>query len=90
MTAVGELLLKCQLHELLCGRAHILKALSEGHDSKAHVLQVLNHLDCSPAVESYLANIEALAEAFDEFLDITIMDDVAFGVCSTPSFSQVS
>src|SRR5699024_4522074 len=69
--------LQGQLHELLGGRAHILEALTEGHHSEAHALQVLHHLHSSPAVKGNLTDVEPFSQPLDEFFDITVVDDVA-------------
>lgn len=67
MPAVGNALFQHQLHQLLGGRGHILEALPERNDRKAHALKVLHHLHSAPAVEGDLPNIEPFAQAFDEF-----------------------
>ena len=77
MPAVRDALLKDELHELLGGRAHVLEALSERDDGEAHAFEVLHHLDGSPSVEGDLADVEPLAEAFNELLDIAVVDDVS-------------
>ena len=77
MAAVCQFLFKRQLHQFLGRRAHILEALSEGNDREAHALKVLHHLHGSPAVEGDLTDVEAVAEPFDEFLDVSVVDDVA-------------
>ena len=66
-----------QLIQFLGWRGHILKALTEGDDGKAHALQILYHLDSTPAVEGNLADVVALAKALDELLDEAVVDDVA-------------
>ena len=76
MAAVGDFLLQRQLHELLGWRTHILKALTEGDDRKAHALKILYHLDSAPAVEGNLADVVALAKALDELLDKAVVDDI--------------
>ena len=54
MTAVGDPLFKDELHQLLRGRAHVLIALPEGDNRKAHAFKVLGHLGSTPAVEGDL------------------------------------
>ena len=61
MPAVGDALLQHQLHQLLGGRRHILKALSERNDRKAHALKVLHHLHSAPTVKGDLPDVEPLA-----------------------------
>jgi len=78
MTTVGNALLQHQLHQLLSGRGHILEALSERNDREAHALKVLYHLHSAPTVKSDLPNIEAFPQAFDELLDVAVVNDIAF------------
>ena len=66
-----------ELVELLCGRGHTGKALTEGHHSEAHPLQVLRHLRGTPAVKGNLQNVVLLAQFFDELLDEAVVDDIA-------------
>ena len=54
-----------------------MKPCPKGHHGEAHVLQVLHHLDGSPAVEGDLADVVPLAEPLDELLDVAVVDDVA-------------
>ena len=90
MSAVGDAFLQYQLHQLFGRRAHILKALPEGDDRKAHTLKVLDHLDSSPAVEGNLTDIEPFSKPFDELFDISIMDYVALGgLQETLSFPHI-
>lgn len=84
VTAVGYLLFKHQFHQFFGRRGHIFKPLSERHDCKAHALEVLNHLHRTPAVKSYLSNIETLTEPFNELLDKTIVNHVALGGLEEP------
>lgn len=77
MSSVGDPLFKNEVHEFLGRRGHIFKALPERDDGKAHALEVLYHLDSSPAVKRDLPDIEALTEVFDELLDEAVVDDVA-------------
>lgn len=79
MTAVGNPLLQHQLHQLFGRRDHVLKALPEGNDREAHSLQVLDHLDSAPAVESDLPDVEAFSQPLDELLDVAIVNDIALG-----------
>ena len=79
MPAVGDALLQHQLHQLLGGRRHILKALSERNDREAHTFQVLYHLHGTPAVKSDLSDIETLTQAFDELFDVAVVNDIALG-----------
>ena len=78
MAAVGDPFFQGQLHQLLGGWGHILEALSERNDREAHALKVLYHLHSTPAVKSDLPDIETFPQAFDEFLDIAIVNDIAF------------
>ena len=48
--------------------------MSERYDSKSHALEVLNHLHSAPTVESYLTDIKALTEPFNELLDETVSE----------------
>ena len=77
MPAVGNALLQHQFHQLLGGRGHILEALSERNDREAHALKVLHHLHSAPAVKGNFPNIEPFAQAFDEFFDIAVVNDIA-------------
>ncbi len=79
MSTVGQLLLQRQFHEFLGRWGHILKSLTERNNGKAHTLKVLYHLDSSPAVKGNFSNIEAFSKSLDEFLDVTVMDDISFG-----------
>ena len=79
MPAVGDPLLKDQIHELLGRRRHIFKSLAERNNGKAHALEVLYHLDSSPAVKGDLTDIEPVPEILDELLDKSVMNDIAFG-----------
>ena len=76
---MNDLFLQHQLHQFLCGRRHILETLSEGNYGESHSLQVLDHLNCSPAVEGDLTDVELLSEALDVLLDKTVVHDIAFG-----------
>ena len=78
MPAVGDALFQHQLHQLLCGRGHILEALSERNDREAHALKILHHLYSAPTVEGNLPDVEAFAQAFDELFDVAIVNDIAF------------
>ena len=84
MPAVGDALLQHQFHQFLGGRRHILEALSERDDREAHALQVLYHLHSAPAVKGNLSNIKTLTQAFDELLDVAIMNDIALGGLEIP------
>ena len=77
MSAVCDLLFKHQFHKLLCGRAHILKSLSEWNNGKSHIFEVLNHLHSTPAVKSDLTDIKTITEPFNEFFDIAVMHHIA-------------
>ena len=79
MSAVGNFLLQHQFHQFLGGWGHIFEALSERNDREAHALKVLHHLHSTPAVESNFPNIEPLTQAFDEFLDVAVVNDIALG-----------
>ena len=76
MPAVGDPLFQYQLHELLRRRGHVLEALTEGHDGKAHALQILDHLDRAPAVEGDLPDVEFFAQTLDELFDIAVVGKV--------------
>lgn len=79
MPTVGDFLLQHQLHQLLSRRGHILEALSERNDRKAHAFQVLDHLHSAPTVEGDLPNIETLTQAFDELFDVAVVDYITLG-----------
>ena len=79
MPAVGDALLQHQFHQFLGGWGHILEALSERNDREAHALKVLHHLHSAPAVKGNFPNIEAVPQAFDKFLDIAVVNDIALG-----------
>ena len=79
MTAVAQPQLQGQLHQLLSGWAHILIALTEGHDREAHALQVLYHLDGSPVVKGNLTDIETFAQLLNELFNVVVVDDIALG-----------
>ena len=72
MPAVRDTLFQRQLHELLGGRTHIFKALTERDDRKAESVKVLHHLHSAPAVECDLTDVEAFAEFLDELFDETV------------------
>ena len=78
MPAVGDFLLQHQFHQLFGGRRHILEALSERNDREAHALKVLHHLYSSPTVEGNFSDVEAFTQAFNELLDVAIVNDIAF------------
>ena len=78
MPAVGDFFFQHQFHKLLCGRGHILKTLSERNHRKAHPLKVLHHLHSAPAVEGDLTDVVALAQAFDKFFNVAVVDYIAF------------
>ena len=78
MPAVGNALFQHQLHQLLGGWGHIFEALSKWNDRKTHALKVLHHLHSAPTVKGDLSNIETLTQAFDEFLDVALVNDIAF------------
>ena len=79
VTAVGYFLFKNQFHQFLGGWGHILEALPERNDREAHALKVLDHLHGSPAVKGDLTNVEAFAQAFDELLDVAVMNNITLG-----------
>ena len=60
MPAVAQLVLQNKAHQFLRRRRHILKALTEGNDCKAHAFQILNHLDSSPTVKGDFPDVEPL------------------------------
>ena len=78
MSAVSNALLQHQLHQFFGRWRHILEALPERNDRKAHALKVLHHLHSTPAVKGDLPNIETLTQALDELFDIAIVNDIAF------------
>ncbi len=67
MPTVSDSLFQGQLHKLLAGRRHILKALAERHYRETHALEILYHLHGIPAVKCNLTDIETLTELFDKF-----------------------
>ena len=77
MSTVGDLFLKHQFHQFFGGRGHILEALSERNHREAHTLKVLHHLDSAPTVKGNLTDVVAFTQAFDEFFDVTIVNDIA-------------
>ena len=79
MSTVGDLFLKHQFHQFFGGRGHILEALSERNHREAHTLKVLHHLDSAPTVKGNLTDVVAFTQAFDEFFDVTIVNDIALG-----------
>ena len=79
MSTVGNVLLQYQLHQFLGRRGHILEPLSEGNDREAHALKVLHHLHSTPAVKGDLPNIKTLTKAFDELLNIAVVNDISLG-----------
>lgn len=78
IAAVDDVPFHKELVEFLRRWRHILVALAERHDGKAHVLQVLDHLCCVPSVEGNLADVVYFAQVLDELLDEAIVDDVPF------------
>ena len=84
VSAVGDPLLKSQLHQFLCWGTHVLKPLSERHDCETHAFKVLHHLHSAPTVECYLTDIETLTEFFDELFDVSVVNDIAFGGFQIP------
>lgn len=76
---MSDFLLQHQLHQLLSGRGHILEPLSERNNREAHAFQVLHHLHSTPAVEGNLPNVETLTQAFDKFLNVAVVNDIALG-----------
>ena len=79
MLAVGNALFQHQFHQFLGGWGHILEALSERNDCEAHALKVLHHLHSAPTVKGDLPDVEAFAQAFDEFLNVAVVNDIALG-----------
>ena len=77
MSAVGNALLQHQFHQFLGGWGHILEALSERNDREAHALKVLYHLHSTPTVKGDFPNIETLTQAFDELLNVALVNDIA-------------
>ena len=79
MTAVGNALFQHQFHQFFGGRGHILEPLSERNDCEAHALKVLHHLHSTPTVKGDLPNIETLTQAFDELLNVAVVNDITLG-----------
>ena len=79
MPAVGNALFQHQFHQLLGGRRHIFESLSERNDRITHALKVLHHLHSTPTVKGDLPDVEAFAQAFDEFLNVAVVDYIALG-----------
>ena len=77
MPAVRDLSLQHKLHKLLCRRGHVLEALAERNDGKAHAFQILHHLHSAPAVESNLPDIKPFTQSLDKLLDVSVMDNIA-------------
>ena len=66
-------------HQFLRRGRHVTKALPERDHRKTVVLQSLHHHRGVPAVIGDFANIVALTQITDEFLNETIVNDIAFG-----------
>ena len=86
MPSVGDPLFTNEVHEFLGRRGHLFKALPERDDGKAHALKILYHLDSSPSVESNLTDVEPVTEIFDELLNESVVNDVAFRGFEIPLF----
>ena len=67
-----------ELVELLGGRAHIFEALSERYDCESHPLKILGHLHGSPSVKGNLQDVIGLTQLLDDFLDKSVVNDIAF------------
>ena len=76
---MSDLLFQDQLHQLFGRRRHVLEALTEGNNCKSHPFQVLDHLNGSPAVKGDFLDVELFTQLFDEFLDVSVVNDIAFG-----------
>ena len=76
---MGDALLQHQLHQLLGGRRHILKALSEGNHRKAHALQILHHLHGAPPVKGDLPDVEPLSQPLNELFDVAVVNHISLG-----------
>ena len=83
MSAMCYPLFKCQLHQLLGRRTHILIPLSERNNGKSHALKVLYHLHSSPPVKCNLFDMKFCSQLINELLDKSIMDDIALGGLKT-------
>ena len=73
MPAVCDLSLQHKLHKFLCRRGHVLEALAERNDGKAHAFQILHHLHSAPAVESNLPDIKPFTQSLDKLLDVSVI-----------------
>ena len=76
---MGQFLFKRQFHQLFGWRRHILESLSEGNDGKAYAFKILNHLYSAPAVKGDFLNVVFLTKLLDEFLDVSVMNDISLG-----------
>ena len=79
MPAVGNALFQHQFHQFLGGWGHILEPLSKRNDCETHALKVLHHLHSTPAVKGDFTDIKTLIQAFDELLDVAVVNDIALG-----------
>ena len=77
---MGDALLQHQLHQLLGGWRHILKALPEGNHRESHALQILHHLHSAPAVKSNLPNVEPFSQPLDELFNVAVVNHIS--LCS--------
>jgi hypothetical protein len=76
---VSKFFFQDQLHQLLGRRAHVLVALAEGNDGKAHIHKVLTHLHRTPAVKGDLFDVVLRTEVFNKLFDKAVMHDISFG-----------
>ena len=76
---MGDPALEHQFHELLCRGRHVFETLSERHDRKACVSEILAHLHRAPTVIRDFLDVVFLTELDNELLDKAIVNYVAFG-----------
>ena len=84
VSAMGELFIQSQAHQLLGGWGHIFEALPEGNHRKAEALQVLHHLRRTPAVKGNFPDVVLCAQLVDEGLNKAIVDDISLGGFQIP------
>ena len=66
-------------HQFFRRGRHVPEALSKGNHGKAIVLQGLHHHCGVPAVIGDFADVVALAQLTDEFLNGAVVNDITFG-----------
>ena len=74
-----EPMLQYDAHQFFRRGRHVPEALSKGDHCKTIVLQSLDHHRGVPAVIGNFADVVALAQFTDEFLNETIVNDIALG-----------